>query len=216
MISNLCHQKSVKKVKKCKKVKVKAFFLVGWSNRWRLPSLLDRRSQKSRLSLIEPWFGGLLRLSLGKNSSAIFLSGNAFLRNIRKHAKKKKEGKKSLEDLAASVSPVIRKVRCQASKKGLRWSQNSNYSNRKQCSAYKGRKIEWLALFFFEESNLECWEKRKAKVTENCVENTDFAFAATARPGHMPRQLPARLSGIRSIQFNIRYLGPERSGLTHW
>ena len=26
MISNLCHQKSVKKVKKCKKVKVKAFF----------------------------------------------------------------------------------------------------------------------------------------------------------------------------------------------
>ena len=29
MISNLCHQKSVKKVKKSKKVKVKAFFLVG-------------------------------------------------------------------------------------------------------------------------------------------------------------------------------------------
>ena len=34
---------------------------------------------------------------------------------------------------------------------------------------------------------------------ENCVENTDFAYAATSRPGHMPRQLPARLSGIRSI-----------------
>ena len=52
---------------------------------------------------------------------------------------------------------------------------------------------------FFEESNLECWEKRKVKVTENCVENTVFAYAATSRPGHMPRQLPARLSGIRSI-----------------
>ena len=37
------------------------------------------------------------------------------------------------------------------------------------------------------------------KVTENCVENTDFAYAAASRPGHMPRQLPARLSGIRSI-----------------
>ena len=35
--------------------------------------------------------------------------GNAFLRNHRKHAKKRK---KSLEDLAASVSPVIRKARC--------------------------------------------------------------------------------------------------------
>ena len=50
---------------------------------------------------------------------------------------------------------------------------------------------------FFEESNLECWEKRKVKVTENCVEYTNFAFAATSRPGHMPRQLPARLSGIK-------------------
>ena len=36
-------------------------------------------------------------------------------------------------------------------------------------------------------------------MTENCVENTDFAYAAASRPGHMPRQLPARLSGIRSI-----------------
>ena len=71
-ISNLCHQKSVKKVKKCKKVKVKAFFFSRWPNRWRLPSLLDRLSQKSRLSLIEPWFGGLLRLSLGKTSALSF------------------------------------------------------------------------------------------------------------------------------------------------
>ena len=54
---------------------------------------------------------------------------------------------------------------------------------------------------FFEGSNLECWEKRKVQVTENYVENTDFAYAATSRPGHMPRQLPARLSGMRSIGF---------------
>ena len=56
---------------------------------------------------------------------------------------------------------------------------------------------------FFEESNLECWEKRKVKVTENCVKNTDFAYAATSEPGHIPRQLPARLSGIRSIQEGL-------------
>ena len=69
----------------------------------------------------------------------------------------------------------------------------------KQCSTYKGRKTEWLALFFLEESNLKCWEKRNVKLTENCIENTDFAYAARSRPGHMPRQLLARLSGIRSI-----------------
>ena len=65
---------------------------------------------------------------------------------------------------------------------------------------------------FFEESNLECWEKRKVKVTENGVENTDFAYAATSRPGHMPRQLPARLSGIRSIVVwvNVRITGQRR------
>ena len=72
MISNLCHQKSVKKVKKCKKVKLKAFFFSRWSNRRRLPSLLDRRSQRSRSSLIEPWFGGLLRLSLGQSPALSF------------------------------------------------------------------------------------------------------------------------------------------------
>ena len=83
MIRNLRHQKSLKKVKKCKKVKVKAFFR-RWSNRRRLPSLLDRRSQKSRSSLIwrvpSSFFGNIYR--------AIFLSENAFLRNIRKQAKK--------------------------------------------------------------------------------------------------------------------------------
>ena len=104
MISNLRPQKSLKKVKKCKKVKVKAFFS-RWSNRRRLPSLLDRRSQKSRSSLIEPWFGGFLRLSLGISPALSFFFGNCFL-TIRKQAKKKKEGKKSLEDFAASVSPV--------------------------------------------------------------------------------------------------------------
>ena len=75
-----------------------------------MPSLLERRSQKSRSSLIEPvpspFFGNI--------SSAISLSENGFLRNIRKQGKK--EGKKSLEDLAVSVSPVVRKARCQTSK----------------------------------------------------------------------------------------------------
>ena len=54
MISNLCHQKSLKKVKKCKKVKAKAFFFVGGQTGEDCLPLLDRRSQKSRLSLIEP------------------------------------------------------------------------------------------------------------------------------------------------------------------
>ena len=43
MISNLCHQKSVKKVK------VKAIFFSRWSNSRRLRSLLYRRSQLSRV-----------------------------------------------------------------------------------------------------------------------------------------------------------------------
>ena len=70
-------------------------------------------------------------------------------------------------------------------------------------SGRHSKKEKWVAsplFFFFEESNLECWGKRKVKVTVNCVENTDFAYA-TSRPGHMPRQLPARLSGIRSIEY---------------
>ena len=65
MISNLRYQKSVKKVKKCKKIKVKATFLVGGQTgedclTW--PTV----STESRSSLIdhEPWFGGFLRLSL--------------------------------------------------------------------------------------------------------------------------------------------------------
>ena len=49
LISNLRHQKSLKKEKKCKKVKVKAFFCSRRSNRRRLLSLLDRRSLLSRV-----------------------------------------------------------------------------------------------------------------------------------------------------------------------
>ena len=40
--------------KEVQESKGKGIFLSRWSNRRRLPSLLDRRSQKSRLSLIEP------------------------------------------------------------------------------------------------------------------------------------------------------------------
>ena len=97
--------------KEVQESKGKGIFFVGGQTGEDCRSLLDRRSQKSRSSLIEPvpssFFGNI--------SSAIFLSENAFLRNIRKQSKKKKEGKKSLEDLAVSVSPVIRKVRCQTS-----------------------------------------------------------------------------------------------------
>ena len=72
------------------------------------------------------------------------------------------------------------------------------------------RKENWVASsLFFEESNLECWGKRKVKVTENFVENTDFAYAATSRPGHMPRQLPARSSGIRSISKLLIFINPK-------
>ena len=47
--------------------------------------------------------------------------------------------------------------------------------------------------------------KKESKSDGDCVENTDFAYAATSRPGHMPRQLPARLSGIRSIWVKVRH-----------
>ena len=66
------------------------------------------------------------------------------------------------------------------------------------------KKENWVASsLFFEESNLKCWEKRNVKLTENCVENTDFAYAATSWPGHMPCQLLAHLSGIRSIGAGV-------------
>ena len=125
--------------------------------------------------------------------------GGCYLEASKK--KKKEEGKKSMEDLAASVSPVIRKARCQTSKD---WSPMIAKLQLFELETVVDiqRKENWVAsslFFFFEESDLECWEKRKVKVTENCVENTDFAYAAISRPGHMLRQLPARLSGIRSI-----------------
>ena len=136
-------------------------------------------------------------------SSAIFLSENAFLRNTRKQAKKKKEeGKKSLEDLAASVSPVIRKARCQTSKD---WSPMIAKLQLFESETVVGiqRKENRVAssLFFFRRKQSQMLGKRKVKVTENCVENTDFAYAATSWPGHMPRQLPARLSGIPSWAY---------------
>ena len=58
--------------KEVQESKGKGIFFSRLSNRWRLPSLLDRRSQKSRLSLTEPWFGLLLRLSLGKTPALSF------------------------------------------------------------------------------------------------------------------------------------------------
>ena len=205
MIGKLRHQKSLKKVKKCKKVKVKAFF-PSVVKQAKIAFLTWPTAQMSRSSLIEPvpssFFGNI--------SSAIFLS-EMLRKMLRKRAKKnclgskqkKKEGKKSLEDLAVSVSPVIRKARCQTSKD---WSPMTAKLKLFEPETVVDiqRKENWVpSSLFIEESKLECWEKRKEKVTENCIENTDFACAATSRPGHMPRQLPARLSGIRSIEKEV-------------
>ena len=143
----------------------KVAFVIDWTVIWRAPSSF-----------------------FGKISSAIFLSGNAFLRNIRKEAKKKKKGRRAGKIWLRRLRQSFSRSAAKLPKKGLRWSQNSNYSNRKQCSAYKGRKMEWLALFF-DESNLECWEKRKVKVTENCVENTDFCIRGSISAG--PHDAPS-------------------------
>ena len=76
-------------------------------------------------------------------------------------------------------------------------------------------------LSFFRRKQSRMLGKTKVKVTENYVENTDFAHAATSRPGHMPRQLPARLSGIRSIAsphghtFSLSIFSPLRVFHTH-
>ena len=59
--------------------------------------------------------------------------------------------------------PVLRLARCQTSKERLWWSQSSNYSNRKQCSTYKRRKIEWLALFFSKKAISNVGKKGKWK-----------------------------------------------------
>ena len=78
-----------------------------------------------------------------------YLSFRKCLRNIRKQAKKKKRREKELGRfgcVGARQSFAMRAATLP--KNGLRWSQNSNCSYRKQCSTYKGRKNEWLAFFF--------------------------------------------------------------------
>ena len=145
---------------------------------------------------------------LWENLQRYLSFGKCFLKKYWE-ASKKKEGKKSLEDLALLVSPAFARRAAKHPKTGLRWSKNSNCSNRKLWSTYKGRKIEWLALFFSKKA-ISNVGKRKVKVTENCVENTDFAYAATSRPGHMPRQLPARLSGIGL--WSIVRAHPQKGG----
>ena len=85
---------------------------------------------------------------------------------------KKKKGRRAWKIWLCRYCQSFARRAAKLPKTALRWSQSSNYSNQKQWSTYKGRKIEWLALFFFsKESNLEYWEKGKVKVTENCVEN---------------------------------------------
>ena len=68
MISNLRHQKSLKKVKKCKKVKVKAFFSsVVKQAKIAAPYLTD--GLKSR---VRHWLNRSLRLSLGISPALSF------------------------------------------------------------------------------------------------------------------------------------------------
>ena len=162
MISNVCHQKSVKKVKKCKKSKVKAFFFLvgGQTGEDCLPYLTD--GLKSRVC---HWLNRDLEGSfvfLWENLQR-YLSVRKWLRNIRKQAKKKKkEGTKSFEDLASSVSPVIRKERCQASKERSPTIAKLQLFEPETVLGIQ-RKENWVtSSLFFEESNLECWEKTVA------------------------------------------------------
>ena len=84
----------------------------------------------------------------------MFLPENAFLRNIRKQAKK---GKKSLKELAApqaqGVLPNFQRMFSDDRKTPAIRTGNSSRQTR------KGKLSGWLS--FFEESNLECWEKGK-------------------------------------------------------
>ena len=119
-------------------------------------------------------------------------------------AKEKREeelGRFGCVGIAASFARRAAKI----PKSGFRWlcRQNSNYSNRKQCSTYKGEKNEWLALSFRRKQS-RMLGRKESKRTENCCENTDFDYATIPRAGHMPSQLPARLSGLFSHDLLLR------------
>ena len=70
----------------------------------------------------------------------------------------------------------------------------------------------WVASsLFFDESNLECWDEGKLKVSgerkvevDNCAEKTDFVYQSIPQPSPIPRQFPARLLSIRQKVFYNR------------
>ena len=124
----------------------KVAFVIDWTVIWRVPP---------------SFFGNI--------SSAIFLSENAFLRNIRKQAKQKGGGggggggRRAWKIWLRRYRQSFARRAAKLPKTGLRWSQNSNYSSRKQWSTYKGRKIEWLALFFFSKKAISNVGKKESK-----------------------------------------------------
>ena len=68
-----------------------------------------------------------------------------------------------MEDLAASVSPVIRKERCQASNERSPMIAKLQLFEPETVLGIQ-REENWVASsLFFEESNLECWEKKESK-----------------------------------------------------
>ena len=161
MISNLRPQKSLEKVKKCKKVKVKAFLVGGQTGEDCLPSLTDGLKSRVRHWLSREMEDEVHSSFFGNISSAIFLSENAFLRNIRKQAKKKKKGRRAWKIWLRRYRHWFARRAAKLPKTGLRWLQSSNYSNRKHWSAYKRRKIEWLALIFSKKAISNVGEKGK-------------------------------------------------------
>ena len=150
--------------------------------------------------VIEPW--RVPSSFFGNISSVIFLSENAFLRNIRKQAKKKKEGKKSLEDLAASDR--------QLHSQGALPNYQRVVSDDCKLQLFEPetvldiqRKENWVAssLFFFRRKQARMLGKKGSKSDGELHRKHWFCIRGniSARP-HQP---PARLSGTRSIDSGL-------------
>ena len=161
MISNLRHQKSVKKVKKCKKVKVKAFFFWSVVKQAKIAFLTWPTVSKVAFVIGWPWtvIWRVPSSFFGNISSAIFLSENAFLRNIRKQTTKRREeelGRFGCVGIASHSQGTLpnfqRMVSDDRKTPAIRTGNSARHT--------KEGKLSGL-LSFFEESNLECWEKRK-------------------------------------------------------
>ena len=109
----------------------------------------------------------------------------------------KKRRKNGLEDWLRRLCQIPSQVRvCQPSPpRFISISQNTSFSNRKQCLHTKPEKIDLLDFFVRKKQS----PKRKVKETENCIKSTDCAYASMRQPVRIPRQLAAHLSDVRSI-----------------